>query len=172
VWAYGAWQFAVDVRLGLAAVSYSCSETETDSSGDARTGLLGCTCMDQPVFTLLCATAPYVQHVDIDTDGLRQLETHTVSFPELSLLGMTCSRTAVRVLQLRWPRRRLANAGGGGYERFTYSDVGRRLQGDTDSTDSLQQLERQHILTPAGAVEAAIFVQPLCSRVPPSQTDL
>jgi hypothetical protein len=85
-----------------------------------------------------------------------------VSFAELSLLGMTCSRTAVRVLPLRWPRRRLANAGGGGYERFTYADVGRRLQGDTDATDNLQQLERQHRATPAGAVEAAIFVQPLC----------
>jgi hypothetical protein len=162
VWAYGAWPFAVDVRLGLAAVSYSGSETETDSSGDARTGLLGCTCVDQPEFTLLCATAPYVQHVDSDDDGLKDLATHTVTFPELSLLGMTCSRTAVRVLPLRWPRRRLANAAGGGYERFSYADVGRRLQGDTDATDSLQQLERQHRATPAGAAEAAIFVQPLC----------
>jgi hypothetical protein len=31
VWAYGAWQFVVDVWLGLAAVSYRGSETETDS---------------------------------------------------------------------------------------------------------------------------------------------
>ena len=118
------WQFAVDVWLGLAAVSYIGSATETDSSGDARTGLLGCTCVDQQVFTLLCATAPYVQHVDIKTDRLKELATHTVSFPELSLLGMTCSRTVVRVLPLRWPLRRLANAAGGGYERFSYADVG------------------------------------------------
>ena len=31
--AYGAWPFAVDVRLGLAAVSYSGSASETDSLG-------------------------------------------------------------------------------------------------------------------------------------------
>jgi len=162
VWAYGAWPFAVDVRLGLAAVSYSGSETETDSSGDARTGLLGCTCVDQPTFTLLCATAPYVQHVDSDADGLQDKASHKVSFPQLSLLGMTCARTAVRVLPLRWPRRRLANAGSGNYERFTYSNIGSRLQGDTDAMSTLQQLERHHRSTPAGAVEAAIFVQPLC----------
>jgi hypothetical protein len=108
VWAYGAWQFVVDVWLGLAAVSYRGSETETDSSGDTRTGLLGCTCVDQPIFTLLCATAPYVQHVDSDTDRLQRLATHTVSFPELSLLGMICSRTFVHVLPLRWPQQRLA----------------------------------------------------------------
>jgi hypothetical protein len=164
VWAYGAWPFEVDVRLGLAAVSYSGSATETDSSGDARTGLLGCRCVDDTGFTLLCATAPYVQHIDNDAAGLKASATHTVSFPELSLLGMTCSRTAVRVMPLRWPRRRLATADGGGtgYERFSYADVGRRLQGDTDSTDSLRLLEKKHRATPAGAVEAAIFVQPLC----------
>jgi hypothetical protein len=82
--------------------------------------------------------------------------------PELSLLGMTYSRTEVRVLLIPWPSRGLANACGGGYERFSYADVGRRLQGDTDATDSLQQLERQHRATPSGAVEAAIFVHPLC----------
>jgi hypothetical protein len=87
VWAYGAWPFAVDVRLGLAAVSYSGSETETDSSGDARTGLLGCTCVDTENnvgFKLMCATAPYLQHVDSDTQGLKDLATHTVTFPELT----------------------------------------------------------------------------------------
>ncbi len=100
VWAYVVWPFAVDVWLGLAAVSYSGSDTETDSSGDARTGLLGCTCVEQQMFTILCATAPYVQHVDIDTQGLKEQATHTVSFQQLSLLGMTCSSTAVRVLPL------------------------------------------------------------------------
>ena len=104
----------------------------------------------------------YAQHVDSDTQGLKEQATHTVSSPQLSLLGMTCSRTGVRVLPLRWPRRRLANAGGGNYERFSYADIGRRLQGDTDATATLQQLEQHHRATPAGAVEAAIFVQPLC----------
>ena len=33
---------------------------------------------------------------------------------------------------------------------------------EIDAMDSLQQLERQHRATSAGAVEAAIFVQPLC----------
>ena len=168
VWAYGAWPFAVDVRLGLAAVSYSGSATETDSSGDARTGLLGCRCVDEEGFALLCATAPYVQHIDNDGAGLNASAMHLVSFPGLSLLGMKCSSTAVRVLPLRWPRKRLASTEGdggsgyGGYQRFSYTDIGRRLQGDTDATDTLRLLERKYRSTQAGAVEAAIFVQPVC----------
>jgi hypothetical protein len=100
VWAYGSWLFAVDVRLGLAAVSYITSVTETDSSSESHTGLLGCICVDYKVFTLVCATAPYVHHVDNNSEGLKELATYTVSIPELSLLSMTYSRTPVRVLPL------------------------------------------------------------------------
>ncbi len=116
VWAYGAWPFPVDVRLGLAAVSYSGSAAETDGTGDARTGLLGCSCIDGlEGLQLLCATAPYLQHIDNDgsdagEDSVKfSTDTiHTISFPDLSLLGMTCKNTAVRVLPLRWSRRRIA----------------------------------------------------------------
>ena len=68
----------------------------------------------------------------------------------------------MRVLPLRWPRRRLASAAGGGYNRFSYASIG--IQGDIDTTDSLQLLESKLRATPVGTVEAAIFVQPLCGE--------
>jgi hypothetical protein len=168
VWAFGAWPFAVDVRLGLAAVSYSGSATETDTTGDTRTGLLGCRCVKDGGLKLLCATAPYVAHVDDGLAGLNASAVHVVSFPELSLLGMSCDNTAVRVLPLRWPRRRLATAEGNGgsgyagYQRFSYLNTAQRLKGDTDTTDNLRLLAHKYTATQAGAVEAAVFVQPLC----------
>jgi hypothetical protein len=173
VWAYGAWPFSVDVRLGLAAVSYSGSAAETDATGDARTGLLGCLCIDSEKkgFELLCATAPYLQHIDNDAsdEGEDSAKfstdtTHSISFPELSLLGMTCKNTAVRVLPLRWPRKRIARTSSSSYERYSYGDVGKNIQGDRDAIDSIHVLASKLLSTPAGAVEAAIFVQPLCGQ--------
>ena len=65
VWAYGAWPFTVDVRSGLAAVTYGGSSVETDGRGETRTGLLGCQCVNADGgIELACATAPYVQHID------------------------------------------------------------------------------------------------------------
>jgi hypothetical protein len=168
VWAYGAWPFAVDVELGLAAVSYSGSASETDSTGDTRTGLLGCRCLSGGEFRLLCATAPYVTHVDDDPASLNSTAVHVVAFPGLSLLGMTCDTAAVRVVPLRWPRRRLATAEGNGgsgyagYQRASFLNVAQRVKGDTDATDNLRLLAHKFTATQAGAVEAAIFVQPLC----------
>ena len=185
VWAYGAWPFAVDVRLGLAAVSYDGSAAETDGTGDARTGLFGCTCIDGPDgFQVLCATAPYLQHIDndIDKDGSESADTgedfagthqstkfstdttHLVSFPDLSLLGMTCKNTAVRVFPLRWPRKRIARTSSSNYERYSYADLGKNIQGDREASDNLNLLSSKLQSTPAGAVEAAIFVQPLCGQ--------
>ena len=174
VWAYGAWPFPVDVELGLAAVSYSGSASETDSTGDSRTGLLGCRCVSGGVsggeLRLLCATAPYVAHVDDDPASLNASAVHVIAFPGLSMLGMSCDNTAVRVLPLRWPRRRLATAEGNGgsgyagYQRASFLNVAQRVKGDTDATDNLRLLAHKFTATQAGAVEAAIFVQPLCSH--------
>ena len=170
VWAYGAWPFPVDVELGLAAVSYSGSASETDSTGDSRTGLLGCRCVSGGELRLLCATAPYVAHVDDDPASLNASAVHVIAFPGLSMLGMSCDNTAVRVLPLRWPRRRLATAEGNGgsgyagYQRASFLNVAQRVKGDTDATDNLRLLAHKFTATQAGAVEAAIFVQPLCSH--------
>jgi hypothetical protein len=166
VWAFGAWPFSVDVRLGLAPVSYSGSAKETDTTGDTRTGLLGCRCVMEGGFRIICATAPYVTHID---DDANVSAVHEVFFPELSLLGMSCANTVVRVLPLRWPRRRLATAEGNGgsgysaYTRFSYLNIAQNLKGDVDTTDNMRLLASKYTATKAGAVEAAIFVQPLCS---------
>ena len=143
---FGAWPFAIDVRLGVAAVSYSGSSAETDGSGDARTGLLGCLCIDgngangaNEGFHLLCATAPYLQHIEDNEDQndegggnrFKTDSTHTITFPDLMLSGMTCANTAVRVLSLRWPRKRISSTkppASASYKRFSYlTDLKRHL---------------------------------------------
>ena len=164
VLAFGAWPLQVDVRFGLAAVTYGGSSAEADGDGSARTGLLGCRCVDQPRFGLLCATAPYVQHIDDGRAGLNASSMHLVSFPELELAGLTCQNTAVRVMPLRWPRRRMAATGGGfdGYDRFSFRDTVNRYTGDVDATDNLRLLAARERALPSGAVEAAVYVQPVC----------
>lgn len=169
VLAFGAWPFQVDVRFGLAAVTYSGSSTEADSSGASRTGLLGCRCVEEPEFSLICATAPYLQHIDDDLSGLNTSSLHQVSFHGLVLTGMSCSNTAVRVVALRWPRRRLATTEGGGrgfsgYDRFSFRDTVNRYTGDSDATDNLQLLAARERAMPTGSVEAAIYVQPVCGN--------
>jgi hypothetical protein len=167
VLAFGAWPFHVDVRYGLAAVTYGGGAVEADSDGSARTGLLGCRCVEAPEFTLLCSTAPYVQHIDDDLAGLNASSVHRVAFPNILLTGMTCQNTAVRVMPLRWPRRRLATAQGGGsgftgYDRFSFQDTVNRYTGDGDVTDNLRLLAARERVLPSGAVEAVIYVQPVC----------
>lgn len=169
VLAFGAWPVHVDVRYGLAAVTYGGSATEADSSGAARTGLLGCRCVETPEFSLVCATAPYVHHIDDELAGLNTSSLHSVSFRGLLLSGMTCANTAVRVMPLRWPRRRLATTEGGGsgftgYDRFSFRDTVARYTGDADATDNLQLLAARERAMPTGAVEAAIYVQPVCGN--------
>ena len=164
VLAFGAWPFHVDVRYGLAAVTYGGGAVEADSDGSARTGLLGCRCVEAPEFTLLCSTAPYVQHIDDDLAGLNASSVHRVAFPNILLTGMTCQNTAVRVMPLRWPRRRLATAQGGGsgftgYDRFSFQDTVNRYTGDGDVTDNLRLLAARERVLPSGAVEAVIYVQ-------------
>ena len=68
---------------------------------------------------------------------------------------------------MRWPRRRLATAQGGGsgftgYDRFSFQDTVNRYTGDGDVTDNLRLLAARERVLPSGAVEAVIYVQPVC----------
>ncbi len=168
VLAFGAWPLAVDVCFGLAAVTYGCSVAEADSAGDSRTGLLGCRCVDTPEFTLLCVTAPYVQHIDDDLACLNTSSVHRVSFPDVLLAGMTCVNTAVRVMPLCWLRRLLATTQGGGcicfvgYDLFSYLNIVDRCTGNLDATDNLRLLAARERNLPSGSVEEAIYVQQVC----------
>jgi hypothetical protein len=77
---------------------------------------------------------------------------------------MTCKNTAVRVFPLRWPRKRIMRTSSSNYDRYSYADLGKNIQGDRDASDNLNLLSSKLKSTPAGAVEAAIFVQPLCGQ--------
>lgn len=178
VFAYGAFPFRVDVTAGLAAVAYGVHGVgEADPFGDDSTGLLGCRCVDAAAgIELLCATAPYVAHVEDDEAAFNATAAHRVRFPGLSLAGMTCRTTSVRVLPLRWPRARLARAGshgqgvssGGysGYVRPALSQMGRDWRsffvGDEDAVDSLRGHAGARRAARVGGVAAAIFVAPAC----------
>jgi hypothetical protein len=178
VFAYGAFPFPVDVRAGLAAVPYATSDVgEADPFGDRSTGLLGCACRDSAAGVVLhCATAPYVSHVEDDEAAFNASAAHRVRFPGLTLAGMTCATTVVRVLAMRWPRRRLARAGrhgegvssGGysGYSRPSLVQAGRDWRdfftGDEDAVDSLRAHANVRRTARAAGVVAGIYVTPTC----------
>ncbi len=50
---------------------------------------------------LLCATAPYLAHVEDDEAAFNATATHRVRFEGLTLAGMSCATSVVRVLPLR-----------------------------------------------------------------------
>lgn len=178
VFAYGAFPYSVDVRAGLAAVPYTMHEVgEADPFGDRSTGLLGCTCRDSTAGIVLhCATAPYISHVEDDEAAFNATASHRISFPGLSLVGMTCRTTSVRVTPMRWPRARLARAGshgqpvsaGGysGYKRPSLASLGRDFAdfftGDEDAVDSLREHANVRRTARVNGVVAAIYVAPAC----------
>jgi len=173
VWAYGGWPFKVDVSFGLAAITYAGSNLETDTRGGTRTGLLGCQCADTPAgIELACATAPYVQHIDDNDENFNQSAAHTISFAGLDLVDMTCANTMVRIHSLRWPRKRLADTGKSGNSgesyinklraNFVSKDFRSILTGDHDVVDNLRDFAQTQRQGRSGAVEAAIYVQPIC----------
>jgi hypothetical protein len=140
-------------------VTYGGSLSEADNTGDTRTGLLGCKCVDEPEFSLWCATAPHLQHIDDELAGLNVSSVHKVTFAGLNLAGLMCKFTEIRVIPLRWSRRRMATAEGNGgsgyagYQLFSYTQ---------DATDNLLVLANTHRALPSGVVEEAIYVQPVC----------
>jgi hypothetical protein len=178
VFAYGAFPYSVDVRAGLAAVPYTMHEVgEADPFGDRSTGLLGCTCRDSTAGIVLhCATAPYISHVEDDEAAFNATASHRISFPGLSLVGMTCRTTSVRVMPMRWPRARLARAGShgqsvsadgySGYKRPSLASVGRDYKdfftGDEDAVDSLREHANVRRTARVSGVVAAIYVAPAC----------
>jgi hypothetical protein len=125
---------------------------------------------------LHCATAPYIAHVEDDEAAFNATASHRVSFPGLSLVGMTCRTTSVRVVPMRWPRARLARAGShgqpfaaagyAGYTRPSLAAVGRDYKdfftGDEDAVDSLREHANVRRTARVNGVVAAIYVAPAC----------
>lgn len=151
-WASYAWPFPVRVANGVAAVQATLSIDGDD--GDGRTGLLGCECLDTPDgIALACASVALLSTAS-DDDALYNASTiHNVKFDAVSTVGMTCARTMVRVLPLRFSRRRVATSAGGGrdmHQRDPYATFGAKQQ------------------TSPFIADAAIYVQPLCGPAGPT----
>lgn len=151
-WASYAWPFPVRVTNGVAAVQATLSIDGDD--GDGRTGLLGCECLDTPDgIALACASVALLSTAS-DDDALYNASTiHNVKFDAVSTVGMTCARTMVRVLPLRFSRRRVAASAGGGrdmHQRDPYGTFGAKQQ------------------TSPFVADAAIYVQPLCGPAGPT----
>lgn len=180
VYAYSAWPFTVDVNLGIAAVTYSNSQLETDTLGQASTGLFACRCVDgydsnsgEPTFSIECATAPYVQYIDDNVTNFEKDVMHNISFPFLDRSGLTCNNMAIKIFPMRWSRRRLATSKGGtrgytGYQRFSFNNFASNWENwatqDYDAVESLRVHSKTRALAHSGKIDAAIYLQPICGE--------
>lgn len=147
-WAAFAWPVPVRVTNGIAAVQASLA-ADGDDAGEARSGLLGCECLDTAAgIELACATVPLLG-AGLDTDErYNASHIHNVRFDAVRTAGMTCARTLVRVAPMRWSRRRASVPAGGGR--------------DMDELDPYGTLGGARPQVTPFAVDAAIYVQPLC----------
>lgn len=180
VFSYSAWPFEVDVNLGLAPVSYSGAKLETDTLGQAKTGIFACKCVDtfdsmssEESFKLQCATAPYVQYIDDNMTNFENDVSHQISFPGLDLSGLKCNNIGIKIIPTRWPRRRLATSKGGtrgytGYQRFSFQNFADSWESwatqDYDVINSLRMLSKTRALSASGKIDAVIYLQPICGQ--------
>lgn len=153
-WGSFAWPFPVRVQVGFASVQAGLG-TDGDDAGEARSGLLGCECLDSAAgIELACATIPLLGN-GYDDDALYNKSTiHNVKFDTVRTDGMTCARTMVRVLPLRFSRRRVAVSTGAGR--------------DTDQSDPYNTFGGGGAQVSPFSADAAIFVQPLCGAAGPA----
>ena len=146
-WASFVWPFPVRVTNGVAAVTASLADEE-------RTGLLGCECLDEAEgIVLACATVPLLGAGADEDAAYNASHTHNVDFSAVSTVGMRCARTMVRVLPLRFSKRRVSTAAGGGRDA-QLNDAYGLFSGGAEAT--------------AFVVDAAIYVQPLCGDAGPA----
>jgi hypothetical protein len=153
-WAVFAWPMPVRVTNGVAGVQASLA-ADGDDAGEARSGLLGCECIDTSVgIELACATIPLLG-AGLDTDArYNASHIHNVRFDAVRTDGMTCARTLVRVAPMRWSRRRASVPAGGGR--------------DVDQFDPYGTLGGSRTQVTPFTVDAAIYVQPLCGDAGPT----
>lgn len=147
-WGSFMWPMPISVQNGVAAVQATLA-SEGDDARELRTGLLGCSCIDVPGgIELACATVP-LMGANLDLDSEYNASTiHNVQFGNVRTDLMTCANTMVRVVPLKFSKRRLS--------------VSATVGVDVDQNDPY------NIFTaPAGqvspfTVDAGIYVHPLC----------
>ncbi len=139
-----AWPIPIDVRYGVAAVTYT-TEQRDGSTGDTTTTMLGCRCLDNdglPPMRIQCALA-LKEPIFSGFDGMANV--FDVVFQQRSTADyMTCRMAQISIQSVRWPASRFVSANEDTYA-VTYS------------------LSRS-------VVDATIWVSPLCtsraSKVP------
>jgi hypothetical protein len=103
------WPFKIDASFGISAVRHS-GVSDTDEEGDQRTGMLGCRCVDtESGIELLCASIPFRNHIADTEEEHSQYTVHRVRFmPDWARADLTCGQVGVRVVPLRFSRRRFS----------------------------------------------------------------
>ena len=103
------WPFKIDASFGISAVRHS-GVSDTDEEGDQRTGMLGCRCVDtESGIELLCASIPFRNHIADTEEEQSQYTVHRVRFmPDWARADLTCGQVTVRVVPLRFSRRRFS----------------------------------------------------------------
>ena len=151
------WPFAVDTKLGVAAIQYTDAQ-DVDSAGEPTTGMFGCACTDgaladgTPALRLSCASVPYQEH----TGDAASTTVHPMVWDRRdAMLGLMCKEVTVHVVSLRFSRRRYSQTLGG-------MDV---PQGDPYGT---AQGPRTYL---SNTADAAVYVSPRCDVVAGGRTD-
>ena len=119
-YALHAWPFRVNAGFGIAAVRHS-AVSDTDDEGDERTGMLGCRCVDldglESGIQLVCASIPFQNHLAESDEENEKYTVHRVRFtPEWARADLTCGLVDVRVVPLRFSRRRFSRPLSNGVE--------------------------------------------------------
>ena len=157
------WPFKVDTSFGISAVRHS-AVSDTDDEGDERTGMLGCRCVDadgpESGLQLVCASIPFQNHLAESDEENSQYTVHRVRFtPEWARADLTCGQVTVRVVPLRFSRRRFSRPLSNGVEA-----------GAQDTFNTQKQYGTQAAVDYTS--DAAIIVTPKCTLEPSARCAL
>ena len=153
-WSIAAFPIAVDVRMGVAPISYSETEdlladepSRTRSDGaHLPNGLFGCTCYGSK---LQCASVAFTGPVDDSALAANESTIHRLFTPEGESVACGLERTSVQVTPLRFSRRRLGKAVG--------------LGADASATDTFDLLGLQGDGVLSAEADAAVFIHGWCN---------
>lgn len=106
-----AWPIPIDVRYGVAAVTYR-TEQRDGSTGDTSTTMMGCRCLDnggKPPMRIECALALKESIFGSNFDAMTNV--FDVVFQQRSTADyMMCSMAQISVQSVRWPVSRIVSA--------------------------------------------------------------
>ena len=154
-WSVSTFPFRVDTTLGVAAVRYG-EVYDADSSGDTRTGMLGCECVDrteangQRALSVRCSSVPYFANFyDSDDEYARHTTQEVVFSSDTATYGMTCATTIIKVMSLRFSRKRFSTSHKSGVDT-SFDDAFNAF-----GSSGAQEVK-------SFAADAMIYIQPMC----------